>query len=463
MADRAAGHDTLRWNYSLIFSSGISASTANQLASAGLVLPFLYLALDAPVFFVALLLPFMTASQLTAELLAAPFMKESRRAKVSVIWPTLLTAAAFAVVAVSVEGVPEAAIVAIFIACAVVLGFCKGIKNVGYGQLFGMVVPSHRRGWFTFSQATIAGAVAIVIAWLTKDLLAADTPFQRHVIVLWVGIAALVVAGVFIIGMRHIGEVIASSGDAPPQEPVPGADDHNDGRRIGILRKVDGAHIGEELARGLRTGMSYVWFRRYMVARVLFLSVALAAPFYTIHAASFHKGTPHGLTALVIAASAGIAVGAPLWARVSKHSNRLVMIAGSFIAAASAALALLLDFTGLVTDIWLYAGVVLILSIGASGIASCGYLYLIDMTSDSERPCLLAFTDVAVGIAAIIGSSVLGYVAHVNNPTVPLMVLLALNLVAGFFAMSLVDHARAGDEPPDIAGREGGSPRRASA
>ena len=434
-----ADDKSLRRNLSLVFSSGIASSTGGQLASASLVLPFLYMALGAPVFFVGLLLPVMKASQLTSELLAAPFLREIRLAKFSILWPTLLSAGSFAVIAIASDGASKAVVVGLFMACAVVLGFCKGIKNVGIGQLFGSVVPEQRRGWFRFSQATIAGTVAIAAAWLTKDLLAADTPLQRHIIVLWVGIAALIVAGVFIAGIRLIEEQEEAQRAAETPGLLPGEDVTHEGHRIRVLRKLDGVHIMAELKRGLVTGMHYPWFRRYLVTQIVFLSVWLAMPFYMIHAASYHTGTPHGLTILVIAASAGIVAGAPLWGKVSATSHRLVMVLGAMIAAVSASFALLLDFTGLVTVLWLYAIVIFLLSFGSIGVAGSTSLYLIEMTSAKERPCLLAFSDVATGIVAIAGFSVLGFVAHLSNPTVPLMVLLVLNIVAVFLAMSLTE------------------------
>ncbi len=451
MADLAAGSSQagdryLRWNYSLALSSAIALSIAGQLTSATLVLPFLYLALGAPVFFVGLVLPLRMAAQLSSELLIAPFLKQSRRAKLSIFGPMILAAATLATVALISDGAPRTVVVAVFLTAAVILGLCRGIKNVGYAQLIGAVVPSEKRGWFSFSQTMISCTVAILVAGLTRDLLAADTTLHRHVVVLWMGIAAMVAGGVTIIGLRLIAEEgerdtesLQPPGHADSPDHAFGIGDHQDRDRINVLRGLQRRHLWLELTEGLRTGIGYPWFRRYMLTRILFLSVALAMPFYTIHAASYHTHTPHGLSILVIAASAGIAVSAPLWAKLATKSNKLVIILGTFIAASSAAFALVLDFTGLVTQIWLYGIVVFLLAVGSSGAGSCANLYLIGMTSGKERPGLVAISDVLGGIFAITGSAILGYVAHMNDPTVPLIVLLVLNLIAGFLAMTLIE------------------------
>jgi hypothetical protein len=419
------GADRLeRWNYSLVLSSGVASKTASQLVNPTLVLPFLYLALGGPVFVAGLLLPFMKGASLVAEMGAAPFLKETSRAKVSVFLPTLLSGLALSVIALAAEGAPQAIVVALFVAIAIVLGLCSGISSVGFSQLFGAVIPSHRRAWVTFNQALVAGLIAIVIVAVTKDFLASDAPLQRHVTVLWAGIVATIIGGIIVIGIRLIeGE----------EEKKQGASAEHGGTRR------HGARLLAELRTGFESGARLPWFRRYLMARILFMSVTLAMPFYTIHAASYHKGTPHGLTILVIAASAGLAVGSLVWRRLSRRSHKLVMATACLVAAGSAVLALVLDFTGLITNVVLYAVAIFLVALATGGVRNSRYLYFIDMTSKEERPYLLALGDVIVGVLAIAAATVLGVLAHLTDPTLPLMALLGLNLVAVLAALTLVD------------------------
>lgn len=447
----ATGDSRLQKNYSLVFASGIAFSTAKQLANAKLVLPFIYLALGAPVIFAGLLLPLMRAAQLIAELLIAPFLQDVARAKRSVFLPTLISAISLSVVAVTAEYMPRTAVIGLFLITAIVLGLCKGVLHVGYGQLFGIVVPSDRRIWITFSVALVAGVLAIVVALITKDLLASDHPLQRHIIVLWIGIAAMVAAAVFVAGVRLVEgfEGQPKTGAVLPLLSVWGQ------HRARILQEFTRhSFIRQELWRGVRTGMQYPWYRRFSLSSMLSLSVLLAMPFYTIHAASYHKGAPQGLAILVIAASAGIAAGAPFWRRTSIRSNKRVIILGTFVAAVSAVLALLLDFTNLATNIWLYAIVIFLLGFGANGVGNGMGLYFIEMTTAVDRPCLMALNDMAVGIVAIGVSAALGTVAHWSNPTIPIMVLLALNVVAGLYAFALFEPAAAAQPRPTEFGTD---------
>jgi hypothetical protein len=441
-AASAAGEGTdklERWNYSLVLSSGVASATASQLVNPTLVLPFLYLALGAPVVVAGLLLPVMKGAGLVAEVVVAPLLNKTSRAKISVFLPTLVSALALSVIALTVDGAPPAVVVAVFMAITIVLGLCTGITAVGFGQLFGTVIPPHRRVGVAFNKALVAGILAIAVVAITKDFLAAEAPLQRHVTVLWAGIVATAVGGLMIIGVRLIAEEEKEEQGAEGENP---ASDHAKVRRH--------AHTLAGLRKGVEAGTQLVWFRRYLTARILFMSVTLALPFYTIHAASVHKGTPHGLTILVISASGGVAVGSLAWRRLSRHSHKLVMLASTLVGIASAVLALALDFSGLIENISLYAVAIFLVALAGGGVQSSGYLYFIDMTSKRERPYLLALGDVIVGVLAIGAASLLGVLAHLTDPKFPVMALLSLNLVAILAALALVDPAtRDALEAPD--------------
>ncbi|MGI9402442.1 MAG: MFS transporter [Rhizobiaceae bacterium] len=423
-----------RRNYSLILSSGVASSTAGQLISPTLVLPFLYLALDAPVIVAGLLLPFMWGASLIAELVAAPFLTRTTRAKIYVVLPTLFSAFALVALALSSEGASPLIIAALFLAVAVILGFCKGISNVGYGQLFGVVVPSDKRNRVTFTEAMAGGLVAILVVFVTQDFLASESPLQRHITVLWAGIVASIAGALIIYGVRLLEEAEREESEVDPEKKA-----EPEKKSHGIKFGDSLRQIASNLKQGLETGARYAWFRHYVAARILFLSVTLALPFFTIHASGFHKGTPHGLSILVVATSAGVVAGSLIWGWLAGRSRKQVMIASCFLGAAAILLALALDFTNMITRISLYAVAVFLVAFAGNGVVNGRYLYFIDMTKKKERPNLMALSDLVVGVLAIGLASILGIVAHYADPTIPLMVLLAFCLAAGFYSLSLVE------------------------
>ncbi len=402
-------------NYQLIFWSGALATIGGQLVNPRLVLPFLYLALGAPTFIAGLLLPFVTGARLIAEIFVSPFINRITRAKLAVYIPNILTGAVLALVALFATELPRLLVVLLFLTTAIVMGLCQGINSLGVSQIYGASVPDHKRNRMVFAQATISGILAIFVVWVTKDLLASEQPMQRHIVVMWCGVIAMIAAGISFTWVRILEEEQARP-PKPAAKPKPLA----------------------ELATGFRTGIAYPWYRKFILARLIFISVELAMPFYTIHAASYHVGTKHSLSYFVIAASAGMVVGSIVWGWLSgRISVKPVMWLGCLISACSALMALVFTLTGHAQNVWLYAAVIGLLSLGGNGVIYGRYLYIIEMTKEKERPYLVALGDVSAGMVGIAFAAILGALAHLHDPVTPIFVLAALNLAAMTYAMGL--------------------------
>ncbi len=401
-------------NYQLIFWSGALATIGNQLVNPRLVLPFLYLALGAPTFIAGLLLPFVTGARLIAEIFVSPFINRVTRAKLAVYVPNILTGTVLAVLALFATTLPQLMVILLFLATAIVMGLCQGITSLGTSQIYGVSVPDAKRNRMVFAQATISGILAIIVVWVTKDLLVSDQPMQRHIVVMWCGVIAMFAAGISFAGVKIFEERAVTPHHAKKPKPM------------------------AELKTGFKTGMAYPWYRKFLSARLFFVSVELAMPFYTIHAATYHVGTKHSLSYFVIAASAGVVIGSIVWGWLSgRVSVKPVMWLGCVISTLSALLALGFTMMGYAQNVWLYALVILLLSLGGNGVIYGRYLYVIEMTNEQERPYLVALGDVIAGLVGIVFAAILGAVAHLQDPITPIFVLAALNLIAMFYAFRL--------------------------
>ncbi len=411
-----------RRNHRLIFLSGALSTIGGQLANPTIVLPFLYLALGAPTVIAGLLLPFVTGSRLISEIFVSPFVNNIVRAKVAVYATDILTALALALVAIFATSLTQVLLILLFLITAIVMGLCQGVNTIGTNQVYGTTVAENIRNRMVFAQATISGILAILVVWLTRDLMASDKPMQQHIVVLWCGILALTVAGLSFVGVKLLEGRLSSPAAEAPARPL------------------------AALARGFKTGMAYGWFRRFLLTRVAFISVELAMPFYTIHAATFHIGTHNALSYFVMASSAGIVIGSLVWNWISgRYSVNLSMVLGCIVSAASAVLALTFTFTGMAQEVWSYALVILLLSFGSNGVIYGRYLYLIEMTNKSERPYLVAMGDVTAGMVGMAFAAVLSLLAHLHDPVTPLFVLVALNGVAVLAGLRL---PRSGNSTP---------------
>jgi MFS family permease len=113
-------------------------------------------------------------------------------------------------------------------------------------------------------------------------------------------------------------------------------------RGVAAKREVKAETSGfiSDLRRKVALTGRFPWFRRFLVARFLFLSVELATIFYSIHAASLHSEKAGSLSAFVIASSLGFIVGGPLWGWLINKNLRSVFVLGGIAGAGAAILAL---------------------------------------------------------------------------------------------------------------------------
>lgn len=154
------------------------------------------------------------------------------------------------------------------------------------------------------------------------------------------------------------------------------------------------------------------WFRRFLVARSLFLSIELVMPFFAIHAATFHASSALNLGMFIIASSTGMVLGGIIWPRVSRFSIKLVMTASPLIALAAA-------FIGLVTHAFpdmrspfSYFVTFMLLSFALRGIVAARTVYIVGAASDEERPYCVAASNVVAGVLGLPIAVVIGAVSH---------------------------------------------------
>lgn len=387
-----------------------------------MVLPFLYLALGAPQAIAGLLLPLVTAARLVSEIFVSPYLRRTDRAIPYVLRTNVVSAFALSAIALFAAGLAEGLIALLFVAIALILGLCNGISTIGMSQVYGVAINEKQRDRIIFVQVAIAGIIVIAIVVGSRAIFAGDDPYDQHIVMLWIGIGAIMAACMAIFGTRIFAEFESSNGQTT------------------VVTKQDKEKVAplSQLAQGVKTAIGLEWFRRFVLARLLFLSVELAMPFYTIHASTFHLGTKHSLSTFVIAAAAGGSFGAVVWSAITRKSIVMTMAIGCAVAAVSATLALGLDFSGYAKNLWAYAVVIFLLSFGCGGVINGRYLYLIGMTEKSERPYLVALGDVAAGLIGIVFATGLGWLAHLQDERSPLIVLAILNVVALFFALLLI-------------------------
>lgn len=401
-----------RRNYAVLLWQGVATSAANELTSVRLVLPFLYTTVGAPVFFAGLLVPISTVAKRLVQILVAPLVSRARSNKGFIGLAALSVAAAIVLISLTFNVVSVYWLVPIFLFAALIIGAANGVSGLAFQDMIGRALSSERRRRLLFTQSSLAGLVVVIVAFGSQLIVPPGTSNAAHQELIWLGIGLFVLAAVAILWVRE------------PAKPGP--------RGAPEARSNDTA-----LRDSFRMAFALPWFSRFLVARTLYLSVELAIPFFSIHAASYHGNSISGLSAFVIAASVGLMLGGVLWSRIGKRSVERILALGAALTCLGGLMAVAIELRLMPQNIFCYAIVFVLVSLGAQGVKNGRTLYLLGMATEAERPFCIAAANVTVGLVGIAFGALLGVLASLKGVVWVIVVLMVLNVLAVLYTSKL--------------------------
>lgn len=407
-----------RRNEAVLLGQGIAANAADQLTSVQLVLPFLYTTAGAPVFFAGLLVPIATLAKRLAQILSAPLVSATRSNKKLIALATLAVAAAIVLISLTFNVAGAYLLVPIFLFVALVVGAGDGLGALAFQNLIGRILSKDRRSRLLFVQSSLAGLIVVIVAFGAQILFKPGTSLAAHQELIWLGIGFFLLSAVAILAVREPERPQPSGGESEPD-----ARDHRS--QIAALRE------------SFRIAFALPWFNRFLVARTLYLSIELAIPFFSIHAASFHGDSIGGLNAFVIAASIGLMIGGVFWARLGKRSIDRVLVLAAALTCIGGLLAMAIELGFMSQSIFCYAIVFVLVSLGTQGIKNARTLYLLEAATDHERPFCIAVANVTIGMVAIAFGALLGALASFEGVAWVIFALVVLNVVAAVYTLRL--------------------------
>jgi hypothetical protein len=410
----AACNDQPR-NFFAYLAANLLGKVADEIASARLVIPWMFGALGVPAFFTGLLVPIREAGVLLPQLLVAAAVRHLPIRKTVWMLGALMSAVSLFGMAWAVLALADRAAAWVIVLMLAVFSLARGICSVSAKDVLGKTISKSRRGTLMGWSASLSG---LVILALGAGLAVFDPAASG------IGVFAALLAGG---GLLWIVATLAFAAI----EEQPGATEGG-GNAIAVAVQQLGLLVRDRP------------FRRFVTIRALLLAVALAPPFYVLVAQQHTDAGLAGLGALIIANGLASSLSSPFWGYLGDRSSRSVMA----LAAGGAGALALLTWSALTLEWqWLtgefgFALIFLVLNVMHGGVRLGRKVYLVDMATAETRAAYVAVSNTAIGVLMLLGG-LIGLVGDWFGAPSILMLLGLLSLVAAFGALRLPEVSEA--------------------
>ncbi len=396
-------------NFFAYLGGNLLGKVADEIASAKLVIPWIFGALGVPTILTGFLVPIREAGKLLPQMIIAAVIRQMPRRKGVWIAGAILSALSLfgmALAAGTSEGI--AAGIAI-IAMLILFSLAEGLCSVSAKDVLGKTISKSRRGRLMGLSAGISG-----IAVLTIGILMGTRQLEQYGVSVF---STLLIAG----GILWLLGAISFAFIAE----VPGATSGGGNALQVALQQLS----------LLRTDKPFLHF---VIARALLLAIALAPPFYVLLAQQTADADLKGLGLLIISNGLAASISAPFWGRLGDRSSRSVMAIG----ATGAGILGVFTFTATIAQ-WHWAtgtfGMAIIfflLNIMHGGLRLGRKVYLVDMSTTENRAAYLAISNTLIGVLMLLGG-LLGLMGDILGAAPTIMLLAILSFCAGAYAYRL--------------------------
>lgn len=371
--DSACNHEP--HNFMTHVASLAMTKLADGLIDPKLILSWLLTHLGAPAAIIGLLVPVREAGALLPQLFTAAGLRSLPQRK----WAWAigsavqgLSALCIGLAAIFLEGAVAGWTI---LGALAVLALARSVCSVTYKDVLGKTVSKSKRGTATGTASSLAAAFVILFG-----------------VVLVTGIvekAILVPYALFGAGMFWL----AASLLFPTLHENKGATDGGENAFGVFLQNFSLLKDDAQL-------------RRFIAARGLLISTALAPPFMVALASGQAEGTEAafgGLGFLVIASALASLLSSYVWGRLADRSSRMVLIGSGLAGAVALSVTVGLDVTGLLSSSWALPVVLFGLMIAYQGVRLGRSTHLVDMAGEDQRAAYTALSNTIIGVLLILG------------------------------------------------------------
>ncbi|MGY6695149.1 MAG: MFS transporter [Roseinatronobacter sp.] len=366
------------------------SKAADGLADPKLVLSWLMTHLGTPSALIGLLVPIREAGALLPQLFTAARIRAMAQRKW--VWAAAAVgqgagAAIILFAAIMLEGAAAGGLILLGLT---VLAISRSVASVAYKDVLGKTISKGQRGTVTGAAGTWAAAVTILFALVLIAFSEARTVIV--LVALAMAAAAWVLAGAVFTGLAE---------DRGAQE--------------------GGANGARAALANLRYLREDGQLARFILARGLLTSTALAPPYLVILASGEGGAALEGLGALVLASALAGLLSSYVWGRLADKSSRRVLIWTGISGAVAMMLTLGFAAIGLASTFWAMPLALFGLMVAHQGVRLGRSTYLVDMVGPDLRAVYTAIANTVIGVI-LLGSGVFGALASLAGAGVTLAV-----------------------------------------
>lgn len=374
------------------------SKAADGLADPKLVLAWLMTHLGAPAGLVGLLVPVREAGALLPQLFTAARIRAMTRRKWAWVAAAMGQGAGAAVILLAAVMMSGTSAGVTILAGLALVALSRSVASVAYKDVLGKTIAKTRRGTVTGLAGSGAAGVTLSFAFVLMVFSDARAGIVLGAVAL-AALAWMAAAGIFA-GLAE-----------------------EDGA-------TDGGGNGWQAAlANLRYLREDRQLARFIVARGLLTSTALAPPYLVVMASGAAGAALEGLGALVAASALAGLVSSYFWGRLADISARKVLILTGVTGAVALGMALGFSAAGLAQTIWALPLALFALALSHQGVRLGRSTYLVDMVGPDKRAIYTAISNTVIGVV-LLASGIFGALAALAGAHVTLA-LFALMAVAG--------------------------------
>lgn len=398
-------------NFFAYLWANLLGKVADEISSAKLIIPWLFGLLGVPATFTGFLVPIREAGVLIPQLAVAAAVRHMPIRKGVWVVGALLSALSLlgmAWAAATLEGNRAGGVI---LTMLVIFSLARGICSVSAKDVLGKTVSKSRRGALMGWSASLSGIAILALGLWMSSFDLGDYSLIVFAGLLIAGAVLWLIAGYFFSGIKE----------------QPGATE-------------GGGNALEVALKQLNLVVTDVPFRRYLIARSLLLSVALAPPFYVLVAQQNSTAGLLGLGALIIANGLATSISSPFWGYMSDSSSRSVMMfasTGAGLLGILTYIAITLNWSWAINEIGL-AVIFLLLNVMHGGVRLGRKVYLMDMASGENRASYVAVSNTIIGVMMLFGG-LIGLFGEWFGAPATLLFLGLLSLMAAAYIARLTD------------------------